>query len=90
MQEGVRTSRDSRYGQDIREHADRGIQIHLFVRDQKKRARGGSAPFVYCGDVSFPGWEGDRPITVRWRLPEAVPVWLRKARDVPDDRRQHA
>jgi len=34
---------------------------------------GGSAPFVYCGDVDFVDWEGERPITVQWRLPERFP-----------------
>jgi hypothetical protein len=60
-------------GQDIQKHVERGIAVHLFVRDQKKRSGGGSAPFIYCGDVDFRKWEGDKPITVRWRLRDAVP-----------------
>ncbi len=44
---------------------------------RRKMPRGGAAPFVYCGDVRFLEWRGDRPITVRWKLPADVPdsVW---------------
>ena len=41
----------------------------------KREWRGGAAPFVYCGDVQFLEWHGDRPITVRWKLPADVPDW---------------
>jgi hypothetical protein len=46
------------------------------VRLHKKKAGGGSAPFYYCGDVHFIDWENDRPITIRWQLPEPVPQRL--------------
>jgi Mg2+ and Co2+ transporter CorA len=51
--------------------------LHLFVRPEKKRAGGGSAPFVFCGDVQFSRWEGDKPVTVWWTLPTQLPesVW---------------
>jgi superfamily II DNA or RNA helicase/diadenosine tetraphosphate (Ap4A) HIT family hydrolase len=78
-----RTTQASADGQDIRHHAQRGIPVHLFVRAQKKLPGGGSAPFVYCGDVAFVDWHGDRPITVKWRLPEAVPERLRGELRVP-------
>jgi predicted nucleotidyltransferase component of viral defense system len=39
----------------------------------KRGSGGGSAPFVYCGEVRFVEWEGEAPITVRWRLGEGVP-----------------
>ena len=61
----------------------RNIAVHLFVRAQKKRAGGGSAPFVYCGDVQFMSWEGEKPITVQWKLPEEVPERLREVLGVP-------
>ncbi len=72
-----RTSQQSADGQDIRQHAERGLAVHLFVRGQKKMPRGGAAPFIYCGDVQFAEWHGDRPITVRWKLPADVPdgIW---------------
>jgi hypothetical protein len=77
------TAQASADGQDIRHHAQRDIPVHLFVRAQKKLPGGGAAPFVYCGDVTFVSWHGDRPITVRWRLPEAVPERLRGELRVP-------
>jgi superfamily II DNA or RNA helicase len=67
-----RTRQDSAHGQLIRDHAARGVAVHLFVRAEKKRGAM-SAPFVYCGPVTFVDWEGDSPITVRWRLQTALP-----------------
>ncbi len=71
-----RTSRDSRDGEAIRGHVEKGIPVHLFVRREKK-VGSRAAPFVYCGDVVFEDWEGDNPVTVQWRLPEPVPEGLR-------------
>ena len=51
----------------IRDHVAREIAVHLFVRADKKRGAM-STPFVYCGPVTFVDWEGDSPITVRWKL----------------------
>jgi Domain of unknown function (DUF3427) len=79
-----RTSQPSADGQEIRLHGERHVPVHLFVRAEKKMPGGGAAPFVYCGDVTFVDWEGDKPITVRWRLPEPVPERLRQALSVPD------
>jgi hypothetical protein len=31
---------------------------------------------VFCGDVEFVEWEGEKPITVRWQLSEPVPERL--------------
>lgn len=81
-----RTGQASADGQDIQQHVARGIAVHLFVRSQKKRAGGGAAPFVYCENV----WRGEKPITVQWRLPEAVPARLRGDLGVPDVPRQGA
>ena len=62
-----RTRQDSAHGQLIRDHVARGIAVHLMVRAEKKRGAM-SAPFVYCGPVTSVDWEGDSPITVRWKL----------------------
>jgi superfamily II DNA or RNA helicase/diadenosine tetraphosphate (Ap4A) HIT family hydrolase len=80
-----RTRRDSADGQEIREHRQKNVPVHLFVRAQKKRAgQSGAAPFIYCGDVEFVDWEGDAPITVRWRLSEPVPRRLQQELAVPN------
>jgi superfamily II DNA or RNA helicase/HKD family nuclease/diadenosine tetraphosphate (Ap4A) HIT family hydrolase len=67
-----RTTRDSAVGKRIAEHAVRGINIHLFVRRHNK-VRGVTQPFLYCGRLTFDSWEGDKPITVEWKLHAPVP-----------------
>jgi Domain of unknown function (DUF3427) len=71
------TTRASKFGMRLENHASEGTSIHLFVRPTKK-LQGRSAPFTYCGAVSFVSWEGDAPITITWRLPEAVPAGMRE------------
>ena len=63
-----RTKQDSPAGRAIRHHESEDIQVHLFVRRDTKTPRGTAAPFTYCGDLQFMDWEGNQPITVRWRL----------------------
>lgn len=62
-----RTRRDSKTGQLIQDHERLGITVELFVRSEKKKA-GGAAPFLYCGRLRFQSWQGDAPISVRWKL----------------------
>jgi hypothetical protein len=38
---------------------------------------------VYCGDVQFVEWRGEKPIIVQWKLPEAVPARLHGDLAVP-------
>jgi superfamily II DNA or RNA helicase len=77
-----RTRQDSAHGQLIRDHAARGVRVHLFVRAEKKRGAT-SAPFVYCGPVTFVDWQGDAPITVHWKLEPALPDRLVREFTVP-------
>ena len=79
-----RTRRDSGTGENFRDHAESGISIQLFVRKHSK-IEGRGAPFVYCGPLQFIDWEGDQPITVRWRLSEAVPDSLWTVFQPPED-----
>jgi hypothetical protein len=67
----------------IGNHQADGIALHLFVRDQKVQ-RGKSRPFVYCGQVDFASWEHDQPISVTFRLRQAVPEALRAELGVPE------
>jgi hypothetical protein len=67
-----RHTQKSKAGQAIRNHAERGIPVHLLVRKTGKIG-GKAAPFIFCGDVHFSDWEGEKPITVRWRLREPLP-----------------
>jgi len=50
--------------------------VHLFVRATSKVA-GKTQPFIYCGELEFERWEGDKPITVWWRLSAPVRTELR-------------
>jgi hypothetical protein len=68
--------------QKLARHVELGISVHLFVRKMPK-IDGRAAPFFYCGECEFLGWEGDRPITVRWRLKSPVPERSRSVLDVP-------
>lgn len=70
-----RNTQASSIGQDIRHHRERGITIHLFVRAEPK-TNGKTSPFIYCGALNFQRWEGEKPITVWWRLQEPVPERL--------------
>lgn len=72
-----RTTQDSNHGQAIQNHQERGIPVHLFVRKQKKIS-GNPSPFIYCGDLEFQSWQGETPITVQWRLKNALPEALEK------------
>ena len=77
-----RTTRASKHGQLLRNHRAMGKRVHLFVRPTKKT---GSKPtsFLYCGEVDFVSWEGDAPISIRWRLRELVPSQLHGLFRVP-------
>ncbi|MDA1073510.1 MAG: DUF3427 domain-containing protein [Proteobacteria bacterium] len=71
-----RTTQGSKAGAMIHDHGESGISVHLFVRDQRKTPDGNAASFIYCGDVEFLDWEGDKPVTVRWRMKEQLPDQL--------------
>ncbi|MFQ5507096.1 MAG: DUF3427 domain-containing protein, partial [Planctomycetota bacterium] len=66
-----RTSQASPHGNMIKNHASLGLHVHLFVRDRKRRGKS-AAPFTYCGELDFESWDGEKPITVRWRLTHAL------------------
>jgi superfamily II DNA or RNA helicase/HKD family nuclease len=78
------TARESKAGESIRDHQQKGIDIHLFVRAKGKTPEGRGAPFYYLGCVEFVSWEGDRPITVQWRLKAPVPRLLWKELGIPE------
>jgi len=79
------TKQGDKRGRSIRDHSDLGIDVHLFVRERPKLPGGKSAPFTYCGPVEFVSWDGEKPVTVLWNLPEPVPEALRDKLQVPQD-----
>ena len=56
--------------------AETGWTVHLFLRKSKLRD-GRAAPFRYAGPVSFAGWDGEAPMTVKWDMAAPVPRHLR-------------
>ncbi len=77
-----RTTWASKHGQILSNHRAQGKRVHLFVRATKKTGSK-PTPFFYCGEVDFVSWEGDAPISIKWRLREAVPPPLRSVLSVP-------
>lgn len=77
-----RTSRDSRDGELFKGHKAKNIEVLLMVR-RNSSANGKTAPFIYCGKLEFVSWEGDRPITIQWKLEQPVPDALRTQFNVP-------
>ena len=71
-----RTTQASKHGQFIQAHVEKGMGIHLFVREQK-RQEGQVWGFIYCGQVIFRDWQGEKPISVVWRLcdPLSPSLW---------------
>jgi hypothetical protein len=79
-----RTARDSKMRRMIQNHRAESTHVHLFVRPATKVA-GKTQPFTYCGELEFQRWEGDKPITVWWKLRAPVPPTSRAALRVPTE-----
>ena len=78
----IQTTQASKRGKLLRNHQALRQRVHLFVRPTKKTGSK-PTPFVYCGEVDFISWEGEAPISIKWRLREAVPPTLRGVLGVP-------
>lgn len=72
-----RTTQSSKHGQIIQHHESKGYNVHLFVRKTKKIGSH-TAPFTYCGRLSFESWENEKPITVYWKLQDELPKRLQE------------
>jgi len=72
-----RQARDKPSGMMLRDYEKLGLSVQLFVRPSGK-VGSKTAPFYYCGELDFVEWEGDKPITVKWALREAIPEGLFK------------
>lgn len=81
-----RQQRGGNVEKKIARHVELGIPVHLFVRKTAK-TDGRATPFLYCGTCEFVDWEGDRPITVRWRLTHPIPERWRESLGVPHEAR---
>lgn len=64
------TTPQSKRGRELLEHQQRGIHVHLFVREHKL-AGGTAAPFRYYGPVRYQSHEGSAPMSIVWELCDA-------------------
>ncbi len=67
------TSQQSKTGQNLIHHQERGYTILVFTRDQKRR-NNVTVPFTYLGPVERMSYESGRPIKMVWRLRHQMPV----------------
>jgi hypothetical protein len=54
-------------------HASLGSQILLFARNTAKDARGETAPYTFLGPATYVTHEGERPMSITWRLAHPMP-----------------
>lgn len=62
------TTPQSRRGREIINQKNSGVDIHLFVRENKLGADGRAAPFQYLGRTDYENHEGEAPMNVTLRL----------------------
>lgn len=61
------TSPSNKKGREIIEHKKLGSRVYLFVRDSKLRMKK-AAPFTFHGEVNYVKHEGEKPMSVTWKL----------------------
>lgn len=69
------TSQNTDRGQNIIRNKSRGIKLHLFVRKYRE-IDGKNEPFIYIGRGDTVQYEGEKPITVKIKLENQIPVTL--------------
>ncbi len=70
------TSVQSSTGQRYIRHKEVGYTPLLFVRENKRVPSGLAAPYAFLGPLSYVSHEGNRPISIVWRLECAIPARL--------------
>jgi hypothetical protein len=70
------TTAASPTGQRYIHHEARGSRVLLFVREHRRQGTV-TEPFRCLGFVNYESHEGERPMTIRWRLEREIPAgWL--------------
>ncbi|MBU3071939.1 DEAD/DEAH box helicase [Clostridium estertheticum] len=67
------TSQSSERGKNIIFNKERGINLHIFVR-KYKQIDGASEPYIYIGKGDVIEYEGEKPITVKIKLKNEMPI----------------
>ena len=68
------TAEASATGQRYIHHAQRGSHVLLFVRPSRSNSWGGAATYQCLGPATYVSHEGERPMSITWRLRHAMPV----------------
>jgi superfamily II DNA or RNA helicase len=68
------TAQNSKTGQNLIHHLDRGYTILVFARDVKRSPNGHAIPFTYLGPATCVSYQNERPIEVVWRLTHPMPA----------------
>ena len=70
------TREDSPTGRRYHEHAQRGSHILLFVRRRRQDDRRVTAPYTFLGPAAYVTHQGERPMSITWRLHNPMPAEL--------------
>jgi hypothetical protein len=68
------TRQDSERGRRNLRHVELGITPLLFVRTDRLDHVGETAPYLFLGPVDCVSFEGERPISITWRLRTPMPA----------------
>lgn len=69
------TSQSSERGKNIIFNKERGINLHIFVR-KYKQIDGVVEPYIYIGKGDVVEYSGEKPITVKMKLQNIMPISL--------------
>ena len=75
------TKQDTPTGQNLIYHAEKGYEIYLFVRLDKRNGQL-TAPFQFLGRAKRVTYEGECPISMVWDLEHPMPAELLEAKRV--------
>ena len=68
------TSAASKTGQRYIHHRELGSRVALFVREYNKDSFGLTEAFCFLGPVQYRSHEGDRPLSIVWKLEHPIPA----------------
>ena len=69
------TAESSSTGQRYIHHNERGSRVLLFVREFKAdRISGGAEAYTFLGTANYVKHEGERPMSITWRLDHPIPA----------------
>ncbi len=70
------TREDGPTGRRYRNHERLGSHVLLFVRRHRKDGRGETASYTFLGPATYVSHQGERPMSITWRLHHPMPAEL--------------